>query len=83
MSTKVPVRRVTINIDSDIIAIFKAEALRGGPPYQVAMNQALREHLHRSEEARSREFVEGVLSALDDPSVRRKIRSVVGSASNR
>ena len=39
---KVPTRRITINLDQDIIAIFKAETLRGGLPYQVAINQALR-----------------------------------------
>ena len=27
---RVPARRITINLDQDIIAIFKAEALRGG-----------------------------------------------------
>lgn len=42
---KVPTRRITINLDADIVAAFKAEAFRGGPPYQVAINQALRAHL--------------------------------------
>ena len=45
VTTKLPTRRVTINLDEDIVAIFKAEALQGGPPYQVAINQALRESI--------------------------------------
>ena len=75
-SVKLPTRRITINIDSDIIAVFKAEALRGGPPYQVSINQALREHLHRKEREAGEELVQGVLRALEDPTVRRKVREV-------
>jgi hypothetical protein len=57
-------------------AIFKAEAFRGGPPYQVAIHQALRRYLHQPEKDVEAEAVEAVLAALDDPSVRRKIRSL-------
>lgn len=39
LTVKLPARRVTINLDQDILTIFKAEALRGGPPYQVAINR--------------------------------------------
>jgi uncharacterized protein (DUF4415 family) len=77
---KLPSQRITINIDSDLIAIFKAEALRGGLPYQVAINQALREHLHRKEGEAGAEAVNAVLSALDDPAVRRKIRALARRA---
>jgi uncharacterized protein (DUF4415 family) len=42
--TKLPTRRITINLDADLVAVFKAEALGGGPPYQVAINQALRSY---------------------------------------
>ena len=73
---KVPTRRITINVDQDIIAIFKAEALRGGPPYQVAINQALRQHLHDRERASQDRTVETVLAALDDERVRRKLRHI-------
>lgn len=73
---KLPTRRVTINLDEDIIAIFKAEALRGGPPYQVAINQALRAHLHDREVPEHERAVQTVLTALDDETVRRKLRSV-------
>jgi uncharacterized protein (DUF4415 family) len=71
---KPPARRITINLDADIIATFKAEAFRGGLPYQVAINQALREYLLQREKDAEAEAVEAVLSALDDPAVRRKIR---------
>ncbi len=73
---KVPTRRITINLDQDIIAIFKAEALRGGPPYQIAINQALRQHLHDRESASQDRAVETVLTALDDQRVRRKLRQI-------
>ncbi len=73
---KPPARRITINLDADIIAIFKAEAFRGGPPYQVAINQALRKYLHQREKDTEAEAVETVLAALDDPAVRKKIRSL-------
>jgi uncharacterized protein (DUF4415 family) len=74
---KLPSKRITINLDADIVSAFKAEALRGGPPYQVAINQALRQHL-REREARARgEGVEAVLDALDDAKVRRKIRGLL------
>ena len=73
---KVPTRRITINLDQDIIAIFKAETLRGGPPYQVAINQALRQHLHDRERASQDWTVDAVLAALDDQRVRRKLRQI-------
>ena len=73
---KPPTRRITINLDADIVAIFKAEAFRGGPPYQVGINQALRLYLHQREKDAEEKAVEAVLTALDDPAVRRKIRSL-------
>ena len=75
-TAKLPTRRVTINLDEDLIAIFKAEALRGGPPYQVAINQALRAYLHDRETTLRDQAVEVVLAALDDEAVRRKVRSI-------
>ena len=76
VSAKVPTRRVTINLDQDLVAIFKAEALRGGPPYQVAMNQALRAYLHGGEMSDKDRAVQVVMTALDDEAVRRKLRSI-------
>lgn len=73
---KLPTRRVTINLDQDVIAIFKAEALRGGPPYQVAINQALRAYLHEREASNQERTVERLLVALDDEAVQRKLRSI-------
>jgi uncharacterized protein (DUF4415 family) len=73
---KVPTKRITINLDQDIIAIFKAEALLGGPPYQTAINQALRHHLRERETASRERAVETVLTALDDQRVRRKLRRI-------
>ncbi len=79
LTVKVPTRRVTINIDEDMIAIFKAEALQGGPPYQVAINQALRSYLRQRELAGKAQAIEVVLKALDDRAVRRKIRQIRGA----
>jgi uncharacterized protein (DUF4415 family) len=76
VSAKLPTRRVTINLDEDILAIFKSEALRGGPPYQVAINQALRAYLHGRETSEEDRAVQVVLMALDDAAVRRKLRSI-------
>jgi uncharacterized protein (DUF4415 family) len=76
VSAKLPTRRVTINLDEDLLAIFKAEALRGGPPYQVAINQALRAYLHGRETSEQDRAVHVVLTALDDAAVRRKLRSL-------
>jgi uncharacterized protein (DUF4415 family) len=76
VSTKLPTRRVTINLDEDLVAIFKAEALRGGPPYRVAINQALRAYLHHRERSERDRAVEVVLTALEDEAVRRKLRSI-------
>jgi uncharacterized protein (DUF4415 family) len=75
-AVKVPTRRVTMNLDSDIVAAFKAEALRGGAPYQVAINQALRRYLRQQEEGGNERAVASVLAALDDPLVQRKIRAL-------
>jgi hypothetical protein len=72
--------RITINIDQDVIAHFKAEALRGGPPYQVGINQALRRHLHELETRSEGGLLEAILVALDSPRVRRKIRGIGGVA---
>lgn len=74
-----PMRRITINLDSDIVAVFKAQALKGGPPYQVASNQALREYLHRREEQAADQPAQTVLAALKDPRVRRKIQALAAS----
>jgi uncharacterized protein (DUF4415 family) len=76
MRVKLPTRRVTINLDEDIVAIFKAEALRGGPLYQVAINQALRAYLHDREIPEQERAVRDVLAALDDEAVRRKLRGI-------
>lgn len=73
---KVPARRITINLDEDILAIFKAEARRGGPPYQVAINQALRRFLRDRERDPHEVAVEAVLSALRDETVREEIRKI-------
>jgi uncharacterized protein (DUF4415 family) len=78
-----PTRRITINVDADILAIFKAEALRGGPPYQVAMNQALRTYLRQRERDAVAEAVRAVLAALDDESVQEKIREIGSQAPKR
>ena len=74
---KLPTRRITINIDSDIIAIFKAEALQGGPPYQVAMNQALRRYLRDRETEVDSRTRKAVLSTLRDPEVTASIAATV------
>jgi hypothetical protein len=72
-----PSRRVTIRLDEDILAVFKAEALSGGLPYQVAINQALRAYLRERERSNERRAVEIVLAALEDEAVREKVRSIV------
>lgn len=71
-----PTRRITINLDEDIIAIFKAEALRGGPPYQIAINQALREFLRERERSDTQRAAELVLKALDDETVVARLRQI-------
>ena len=76
VSAKLPTRRVTINLDEDLVAIFKAEALRGGPPYQVAINQALCAYLHGCEMSEENRTVQIVLTALDNEAVQRKLRSI-------
>src|SRR5687767_2677830 len=76
MAARPPTRRVTINLDEDLVAIFKAEALRGGPPYQVAINQALRAYLNQREASQQEYAAHVVLTALDDEAVRRKLRSI-------
>ena len=68
-STKVPTQRVTITLDQDIVAIFKAEAFRGGPRYQVAINQALRCYLRDREKSEAQRAAETVLTALDQRAV--------------
>ena len=40
-------QQITLRIDADIIAWFKARA-RGGRGYQTDINGALREHVHRT-----------------------------------
>ncbi len=75
-AAKVPARRVTINLDEDIIAIFKAEAFLGGPPYQVAINQALRSYLLTRQLDRKEQAARTVLAALEDQEVVRRIRKI-------
>ena len=70
---KLPSKRITINLDSDIVAIFKAEALHGGPPYQVAINQALRRYLRDREADVDQRTRKAVLSALADPEFAAKV----------
>jgi uncharacterized protein (DUF4415 family) len=74
--TKLPTRRITINLDADVVAAFKAEALRGGPPYQVAINQALRSYLQQRERSRREHATAIVLEALDDEAVQAKLRAI-------
>lgn len=74
--TKLPIRRITINLDADVVAVFKAEALRGGPPYQVAINQALRGYLQERERSRREHAAAIVLEALDDEAVQEKLRAI-------
>jgi uncharacterized protein (DUF4415 family) len=73
---KIPTRRITINLDEDIVAIFKADALRGGPPYQTAINQALRSYLRDRERSQRARAAELVLEALEDDAVREKLRQL-------
>ena len=80
---RLPVRRITINLDSDIVAIFKAEALQGGPPYQVAINQALRAYLRDRERLTRDQSARTVLAALEDPRVRRRIRELASGRRSR
>jgi uncharacterized protein (DUF4415 family) len=74
--TKLPTRRVTMNLDADVVAVFKADALRGGPPYQVAINQALRSYLREREGARREHAAALVLEALNDEAVQEKLRAI-------
>ena len=74
--TKLPTRRITINLDADVIAVFKAEALAGGPPYQVAINQALRSFLRERERSRHERAAAIVLEALEDEAVQEKLRAI-------
>lgn len=76
-TTKLPTRRVTINLDADIVAMFKADAFRGGPPYQVAINQALRAYLRSQQMSESERAAETVLKALDQGEVIRKLRQLL------
>lgn len=74
--TKLPTRRVTMNLDADLVAVFKAEALRGGPPYQVAINQAPRRYLREREGTRREHAAAIVLEALNDEAVQEKLRAI-------
>ena len=40
--------KVTMNLDGDLLAYFKAEGSKIGRPYQVLINQALREYVEGS-----------------------------------
>ena len=46
-------RQITLRLDSDVVAWFKARA-DGGRGYQTDINSALREHVHRFENAAGR-----------------------------
>lgn len=74
--TKIPTRRITINLDADVVAAFKAEALRGGPPYQVAINQALRAYLRERLESEEERATRTVLKALGSREVVTRIRRI-------
>ena len=76
VTTKLPTRRVTINLDEDIVAIFKAEALQGGPPYQVAINQALRSYLRGRQRSERDRAADLVLKALEDETVVTRLRQI-------
>lgn len=58
------------------MAIFKAEAFLGGPPYQVAINQALRSYLRARERSEKQRAAELVLAALDDEAVIERLRRI-------
>ena len=74
--TKLPTRRITINLDADVVAVFKAEALRGGLPYQVGINRALRSYLQERERSRREQAASIVLEALNDEAVQEKLRAI-------
>jgi uncharacterized protein (DUF4415 family) len=74
--TRLPTRRITINLDADVVAVFKAEALRGGPPYQVGINQALRSYLQERERSGREHAASIVLEALNDEAVQEKLRAI-------
>ena len=42
-------RQITLRVDADIVAWFKAHAGENGRGYQTDMNRALREHIQRAE----------------------------------
>jgi hypothetical protein len=67
---------VTINLDADVVAAFKAEAMRGGPPYQVGINQALRTFLRDRLESEEERAARTVLKALADREVVKTIRRI-------
>jgi uncharacterized protein (DUF4415 family) len=73
---KLPTRRITINLDADLVAIFKAEALQGGLPYQVAINQALRSYLRDRERSGREHAAAIVLEALNDEAVQERLRAI-------
>ena len=81
-TVRLPTTRITINLDSDLIGFFKAEALRGGPPYQVGINQALRLYLHERESRSTEGAARAVMAALDEPAIRRKILDMVQKGEN-
>lgn len=76
---RLPAKRITINLDRDVIAHFKAEALRGGPPYQAAINQALRRQVQQTTGAAEPPGIDVVLRALEDPTVQGKIRDILAT----
>jgi uncharacterized protein (DUF4415 family) len=44
--------RITIRLDGDILGWFRGEVERaGGGNYQTLINDALRQHIHRSDES--------------------------------
>ena len=64
--------RITMRVDSDVVAIFRARAELSGGNYQTMMNEALKQ------------FAQGMtLSEMLDSSVRETIAEALGSAPHR
>ena len=64
--------RITLRVDSDVVAIFRARAELSGGNYQTMMNEALKQ------------FAQGMtLSEMLDSSVRKTVAEALGSAPHR
>lgn len=57
--------RVTMNLDADIVRRFKERADQTGTPYQVLINQILREHLDGTDPEQMAKTVGDMLIASD------------------